>query len=405
MKADKIVDLVEGVTKKWAKQRRAEERSASAVRNRGHSLTYAPADTLKDAAWDAMEEAYMKASAGGTLPALARQIMYAARAYIQNRIGKPLNSQYFIQTLLPDYMEWHDCSDWNVVFDARGHFHEPQTSFEVPLGTLEVRNYLGRVDQHAVDPSDFSVRESFYPTVGPKHRYGAILFIEKEGFMPLLEAVHLRERYDIAIMSTKGMSNTASRELVDKLCGQASIPLLVMHDFDKSGFSIVGTLKRATRRYSFRNKIEVIDIGLRMDDTEGLQDEEVFYKSSEFSIRSNLMDNGATRQEADFISKRRVELNAMASDELVAWIEGKLDAHGISKLVPDDVTLGTAYQRAAEQAAIQKLIDETVAKFRLAGHSFTVPEDLGAQIEAKLAEQPARSWDSVLRDIVESEAE
>jgi hypothetical protein len=142
-----------------------------------------------------------------------------------------------------------------------------------------------------------------------------------------------------------------------------------------------------------------------MDDTEGLQDEEVFYKSSEFSIRSNLMDNGATRQEADFISKRRVELNAMASDELVAWIEGKLDAHGISKLVPDDVTLGTAYQRAAEQAAIQKLIDETVAKFRLAGHSFTVPEDLGAQIEAKLAEQPARSWDSVLRDIVESEAE
>jgi hypothetical protein len=68
MKADKIVDLVEGVTKKWAKQRRAEERSASAVRNRGHVLTYAPADTLKDAAWDVMEEAYMKASAGGTLP-------------------------------------------------------------------------------------------------------------------------------------------------------------------------------------------------------------------------------------------------------------------------------------------------------------------------------------------------
>jgi hypothetical protein len=287
---------------------------------------------------------------------------------------------------------------------TRGHFHEPHTSFEVPLGTIEVRNYLARIGDHSVSPSAFSVQENLYPTIGPKNRYSAILFIEKEGFMPLLNAVRLRDRYDIAIMSTKGMSVTASRELVDEICCDASIPLLVMHDFDKAGFSIVGTLKRATRRYSFRNKIEVIDIGLRMDDTEGLQDEEVFYKSSEFSIRNNLMKNGATRQEADFICNRRVELNALASDELVAWIEGKLDAHGITKLVPDDAALGSAYQRAAEQAAIQKLIDETVAKFRLAGHSFPVPADLGAQIKAKFAEHPERSWDSVLRDIVEDKA-
>ena len=32
-----------------------------------------------------------------------------------------------------------------------------------------------------------------------------ILFIEKEGFMPLFEAVQLAERFDLAIMSTKGM--------------------------------------------------------------------------------------------------------------------------------------------------------------------------------------------------------
>ncbi len=63
-----------------------------------------------------------------------------------------------------------------------------------------------------------------YPTFGPKHRYGAILFIEKEGFMPLLKAVRLAERYDLAVMSTKGMSVTASRELVDTLCGDHSIP-------------------------------------------------------------------------------------------------------------------------------------------------------------------------------------
>ena len=46
-------------------------------------------------------------------------------------------------------------------------------------------------------------------------------------------------------MSTKGMSVTTSRELIDSL----HVPVLVFHDFDKSGFSIVGTLKRDTRRY------------------------------------------------------------------------------------------------------------------------------------------------------------
>jgi hypothetical protein len=38
-----------------------------------------------------------------------------------------------------------------------------------------------------------------------------VLFIEKEGFMPLFERVHLAERYEIADMSTKGMSVTAAR--------------------------------------------------------------------------------------------------------------------------------------------------------------------------------------------------
>ncbi len=51
-------------------------------------------------------------------------------------------------------------------------------------------------------------------------------------------AFKLAERYDIAIMSTKGMSNTASRELIDKLCGDIPrCPLYVLHDFDKAGFS------------------------------------------------------------------------------------------------------------------------------------------------------------------------
>ena len=50
----------------------------------------------------------MKASANDTLPANARQIMYAARPYIEQRSDRPLGSrfdQYFTQQLLPDYVE------------------------------------------------------------------------------------------------------------------------------------------------------------------------------------------------------------------------------------------------------------------------------------------------------------
>jgi DNA topoisomerase VI subunit A len=71
---------------------------------------------------------------------------------------------------------------------------------------------------------------------GPDGLFGAVLFVEKEGFMPLFEATRLADRYDIAIMSTKGLSVTAARRLVDQMCGRYKIPLLVLHDFDKSGF-------------------------------------------------------------------------------------------------------------------------------------------------------------------------
>jgi DNA topoisomerase VI subunit A len=89
------------------------------------------------------------------------------------------------------------------------------------------------------------------------------LFIEKEGFLPLLEEAQLAERYDLAVMSTKGMSVVAARELIDRLCsvnGQAR--LFIARDFDKPGFSIAATLTRDTRRYVFHNRINVVDLGL-----------------------------------------------------------------------------------------------------------------------------------------------
>ena len=79
MKADKIIGAVQGVTKKWAKQRKREERDAAASMNRRYAMTRRRTVSIREAAFSIMEEAYLKASANGRLPAHARQIMYGTQ--------------------------------------------------------------------------------------------------------------------------------------------------------------------------------------------------------------------------------------------------------------------------------------------------------------------------------------
>lgn len=222
MDSQALVSSITKVTKKWTKQRKAEERESSRIFNRRSAMIRVRRITITDAAWRVMKDAYMKASSNNTLPAHARQIMYAARGEIQRITGKPLGDQYFTQTLLPDYLKANarETADWDVVFDARGHFTEPHTQTEVPLGTLDVRDYLRNAHGQPVGYGAPTLDQliKLYPTKGHKSRYSAVLFIEKEGFMPLFKAVNLAERFDIAIMSTKGMSVTAARHLVDNIC-------------------------------------------------------------------------------------------------------------------------------------------------------------------------------------------
>jgi hypothetical protein len=97
--ADALIGSVRSVTRNWAKQRKAEERHATAQANRIYRMSRWREDTIKDVAYTVMQEAYLKASANGTLPAHARQIMYQARPLIQVKTGKQLEDQYFCQQL------------------------------------------------------------------------------------------------------------------------------------------------------------------------------------------------------------------------------------------------------------------------------------------------------------------
>ena len=364
---------VKSVTKDWTKAKRhSDKQNRLHDRQMNQFARSFRRVSIKDAAYAVMRDAYLKASAKNTLPANARQVMYAARPLVLERTGGVCwkNSSYFTQHLLPNFMARYPTlvADWDVVFDARGHFVEPHTDERADLGTVDVRRYLGEWTTGVSDELDIDLsKEAHLPTCGPSNRYRFALFIEKEGFDALLKASQIAARYDLAIMSTKGMSNTAARLLIERLSDRG-VTVLVARDFDVSGFSIVHTLRSDTRRYRFRRRPKVVDLGLRLDDaaTMGLESEPVDYRNQK-DPRIRLRQCGATDDDCEFLVEegrwrswtgQRIELNAMDSAQFIEWLERCLTQAGVTKVVPEADVLVAAYRRAVKRARAQRVIEE-----------------------------------------------
>jgi hypothetical protein len=387
-----------------------EEAVQKAATTAYRNMTRPPATmSIKDAAWAVMKKAYLKASDNGRLPANARQIMYAARPDILRLTGKEkLNDAYFTQTLLPNYQAAHheETDGWDIVYDARGHFIEPHTSRQVALGTLEVRQYLG--EKTSLGPAVELTASDLYPTSGPVNRYKTVLFVEKEGFDPLFRAARLAEKYDLAIMSTKGMSVTAARLLLDRITPNIK-KILVLHDFDVTGFTISGTLGGDNRRYTFDNAVKIVNLGLRLEDAEdmGLAAETVEI-DSRAARRDTLERHGATDDEIEFLIPedetedcQRIELNAMTSRQLIDFIEEKLAEHHVEKLVPSSDTLAVHARRLQEQVFARKLLEAQAEELARKAATVELPADLDGLVRELLKEDPELSWDAALAQLIQ----
>jgi hypothetical protein len=398
--ANDIIDCVETATAKWTRQKKSEERHPGNIRYRVSRMTREPRTTQKEAAWVVLETAYMAASAAGKLPASARQIYYQARPKIMAMTDdKELQYGYFSQTLLPDYIEERG-AHWDVVYDARGHFEEPHTNRRIGCGTIEVGNYLKAAKKPDVLPADFC--DASVDVIGPSGNLSGILFCEKEGFGPLFRAVKLADRYDLMIVSTKGVSVTAARRLIDKLCGDCDLPLFALHDFDVAGLLILATLQRDTRRYQFSSAVEVIDLGLRLADIDGLEREPAAATKTGASIlREQLAANGATNSEIDILVNERVELNAMASDALIAMMERKLAAYGLKKVIPDDDLLAETYHAFHRSEQLREKFEEVEEEFDEEAAAIEIPEGLADLVRAILAKHDDLRWDDALRLVLD----
>src|SRR5262249_23999744 len=157
------------------------------------------------------------------------------------------------------------------------------------------------------------------------------------------------------------------------------LPLFVLHDFDVAGFMILGTLQRDTRRYQFSSAFETVDLGLRLGDIAGLEREPAAAsKTSPSILRDQLADNGATAAEIGVLVNERVELNAMASNALVAMIERKLKSYGLKKVIPDDEVLTEAYQEFNRSQQLEEEFDKLEEGFE--ADEIKVPKNLRKRV-------------------------
>jgi hypothetical protein len=404
--AQDIFAATKAVTAKWTKQRKAEERGST----RPRIYCYGDRVNFTDVAAQILPGAYQHASGDGRYSVSKRQLYYACRDAFKERTDRELEYGYFANTLLVQYMNRHpaETAAWKLTADPRGTLIVPNTGHElkVPVGTVQIDNYLDDA-RRRIDAYDITAgMDVEWPSRAGGQRYQAVLYIEKEGFAPILEEAQIAERFDLAILSCKGQSVVAARKLVDCVCAVGGgVTLFVVHDFDKAGFEIAQRLTAVSDwadeydrvTYRFENEIAVTDLGLRLADVEEYDlDEEGCDFSGGFAS-----DSICTQEEKDFLREgRRVELNAFTSPQFVEWLEGKLTEHlGGKRLIPPDHILADAYRRALIVARVNRAIAAVGAKAEAEAATAAIPEALRADLTARLNTSGPAAWDQVLYDL------
>lgn len=109
--------------------------------------------------------------------------------------------------------------------DLRGTLYHPHLKENIPVGTLNIEKYKR-----------------------PEWTFNKLLYIEKEGFFEILKDLQWPERHDCALLTSKGFSTRAARDLID-LLGETGeeIQFFCAHDADAYGTMIYQTLVEATK--------------------------------------------------------------------------------------------------------------------------------------------------------------
>jgi hypothetical protein len=142
------------------------------------------------------------------------------------------------------------------------------------------------------------------------------------------------EKNDCALMSSKGFSTRAARDLIDMLAEtDEECEFFCIHDADAAGSMIYQTLQDATRARGAR-KVRIINLGL--DPAEGrrmgLVVEHFEEKDNPLKVADYVPDD-----DQEWLQGNRIELNAMSTPQFIAWLDAKFEPFRGKLIPPPDV--------------------------------------------------------------------
>jgi hypothetical protein len=304
---------------------------------------------------------------------------------VRDEIGATLTTANFTN-IITDYENEHGEIE-GMYREPRGSIYHPHGGETITLGTLMVEDYER-----------------------PLWTFNKILFIEKEGWVEALKATRWPERNDCMVMSSKGYTTRAAKDLIDKLA-EHDEPCTVFcaHDADAYGTMIYQTFQDATKARGAR-KIQIVNLGLEPWEAlaMGLEVEDVEAGTRRKPVGEYVHERDDDTDWGEWLQTHRVELNAMSTPEFIEWLDAKLAEY--DKLIPPPQVLE---DELAERIASKVRDDVTKRILREANVDAQVAAALAAiempdaaalieGIEQLFDESPDAEWRDYIETVVAS---
>lgn len=276
---------------------------------------------------------YLMASGDEEYLTKARQVFYACRDMINWDHEVDLNqSDYntFSQEVLTEKFKSDSTLEEKILLDRRGFFTDPFTGVEMPVGTKDVLDYIHDKPVNKIITSEAKIYSI------PIHlRFNKVLFIEKEGFNDILTRSGLVDELGLGIISTKGFGTRAAKKLILHLIDN-NVKVYLFNDCDIAGYLIHE--KFASGSNTFEQALPVEHLGLTVADIDDLGKRD---KAEVATYRRPYNDalEMLTEDEREFFIAdpyayqkrkfRRVEINALTTPEIIAYLRERIPADPI----------------------------------------------------------------------------
>jgi hypothetical protein len=358
------------------------EATTKAVR-KAHRPNAGSGRSQKDVVLDNLDAAIASVSGDGVYRFNERQVFYVLREVVMKATGQELKINNF-KTIITDY-EAENAEIPLMYREPRGSIYHPHTGETITLGTLMVEDYER-----------------------PAWTFNALVYFEKEGWSEALKDDRWPERHDCMLMSSKGFTTRAARDLVDKLAEHDEpVTIFCVHDADAAGTMIYQTFQEATKARGAR-KVEIVNLGLEpweaVDMGLSVENVEAGERRKPVADYVRALDD---EDWEEWLQTHRIELNAMTTPQLIDWLDQKMARY--EKLIPPEDVLSDELDQRIEENVRSKIMDrilrETGFKDQVAAAIADIEKpdgsDLAKGIKKLFEQEEDREWRDHIRHVAD----